>query len=118
MRMSWVQNEIKQYGEPGPAKILLEGKATTTDQNARFTAPMIRKLPVKNILLVTSWFHMPRALFLTRFYLLGSMVKVYPFSADNPPIGWWKENIFWQEYLKFWGSLGRVILATVNIEKR
>ncbi len=111
-----LQNEIKKYGKPGTAQIFLEGEATTTDQNARFSAPMIRSLPVKTVILVTSWAHMPRALFLTRNYLFGSPVKVYPFPADSTPPGWWRENVFWQEYVKFWGSLGRVILATVGIQ--
>ena len=111
------QDEIKLYGRPGSAQILLDGKATTTDQNARFTAPMIRKLQVKTVLLVTSWYHMPRALFLARLYLLGSSVKVYPFPADAAPIDWWRECIFWKEYLKFWGSLGRVGLAVIGVER-
>lgn len=113
-----LQSEINRYGKPGSAQILLEGKATTTDQNARFTAPMIRSLPVKTVVLVTSWYHMPRALFLSRLYLLGSPVKVYPFPADSAPPGWWHSRIFWQEYLKFWGSLGRVALAAAGIENR
>jgi len=112
------QDQIKLYGSPGLAQILLDGKATTTDQNARFTAPMIRRLPVKTVLLVTSWYHMPRALFLARLYLLGSGVKVYPFPADTAPADWWREGIFWKEYAKFWGSLGRVGLAVIGIERR
>jgi len=111
------QDQIKRYGRPGSAQILLDGKATTTDQNARFTASMICKLQVKTVLLVTSWYHMPRALFLARLYLLGSSVKVYPFPADVAPADWWREGIFWKEYVKFWGSLGRVGLAVIGIER-
>jgi len=79
---------------------------------------MIRNLSVKTVVLVTSWSHMPRALFLALFYLLVSSVKVYPFPADNAPSDWWRERIFRREYLKFWGSLGRVALATIGIERQ
>lgn len=111
-------NEFKLYGNPGSAKVLLDGYATTTDQNARYTAPIIRGLSVKTVVLVTSWFHMPRALFLARLYLFDSEVKIYPYSADAAPTMWWIEGIFWNEYSKFWGSLLRVALAFFGIEVR
>lgn len=111
-----IQADTKKYGYPGTAKIILEGKAGTTDQNSRYTAPMIRNLHVQNVILVTSWFHMPRALFLARLYLVGAPVKIYPYAADHPSSGWWHTIIFWQEYVKFWGSLGRVVLNWFGID--
>lgn len=111
-----LQQSLKKFGSPGKARVITEDHAVTTDQNARFTAPMIRQLPVKKVLLVTSWSHMPRALFLTRLYLLESPVSVYPYASDKPPAQWWATRAFWGEYLKFWGSLGRVALSWVGIE--
>ncbi len=110
------RTEIQQYGRPGGAKIILEGQAETTDQNARFTSEIIKKLPVQNVVLVTSWFHMPRALFLTRLYLLSTSIKVYPFPADDPPKGWLWSRAFWYEYVKLWGSLLRIGLSWVGVD--
>ena len=106
-----VKDALGRFGNPGSAKVIIEDKARTTDQNARFSSSLIRRLPVKTLVLVTSRFHMPRALFLTRLYLLGTSVKVYPFPSDSSDTQTWKSRELRQEYLRFWGSLGRIVLS-------
>jgi uncharacterized SAM-binding protein YcdF (DUF218 family) len=88
-------------------KVQLDYHAKTTDANARNTSWMVKKLGVKSIILVTSWYHMPRALFLMRLYLAGSGVKVTPVAAEKLPGHFWAVDLFWLEIVKFWGSLIR-----------
>jgi hypothetical protein len=93
------------------AQVHMDQTSSTTDQNARHAAPYIKQMGYKRVLLDVAWFHVPRALFLTRLYLLGSGVKVIPCMKTPPPENWWSHPMFRRELFKFWGSLGRVILA-------
>ena len=74
-----------------------------------------RKAPLR-ALLVTSWYHLPRACFLARLYSVGSGIEWDYASAEPKPAGWWKRPEVRSELLRFWGSLGRVALALVGIE--
>lgn len=42
-------------------RIILEAKSANTRENATFSKPLLEKLEAKNVLIVTSAFHMPRA---------------------------------------------------------
>jgi len=97
-------------------RILLEGHAMTTDQNARYSKPLIITTGAKHVVLALPWYHMPRALFLTRFYLLGTGIKVVPYAPFPTPERWWTRREFRLEFVKFWGSLGRIVLAIFGIE--
>jgi len=59
----WELNEqmLETNGVPSEA-ILLEKKATTTFENAKFCLPLLRQLGAKRVLLVTSWYHSRRAM--------------------------------------------------------
>lgn len=99
-----------------PTRMLVEDKALTTDQNARYCAPLIRDYKPCRIALALPWFHLPRALFLTRYYLRGTGITVIPYATISLPDRWWASPRFHLEVVKFWGSLGRVALAWVRIE--
>ncbi|HZZ21452.1 MAG TPA: YdcF family protein [Roseiarcus sp.] len=45
-----------------PARIIVEDKSRNTEENAQFTAAIVRPEPKQRWLLVTSAFHMPRAI--------------------------------------------------------
>ena len=45
-----------------PARIIVEDKSRNTEENAQFTAAIVRPEPKQRWLLVTSAFHMPRAM--------------------------------------------------------
>ncbi len=94
----------------------IDPRARTTDQNARYAAPFIRKGSYRHVALVCAWFHEPRALFLTRLYLLGSGAKVAPYPNEPTPEGFWTKREFWLEVIKFWGSLMRVVLHWFGID--
>lgn len=97
-------------------RMLVEDKARTTDQNARYCAPLIRAAGVHSVVLALPWYHLPRALFLTDYYLKGSGVTVLPYATVPLPSGWVLRPQFWEELFKFWGSLGRVGLASLGWE--
>jgi len=59
-----------------PARVTLENHSRNTDENARFTAALVHPQPGQRWLLVTSAFHMPRAMGL--FEKAGFDVVAYP----------------------------------------
>lgn len=52
---------LEQNGVPGNA-IILEDRSRSTFENAGFCIPILRKLAVRHIIIVTSWYHSRRAL--------------------------------------------------------
>jgi hypothetical protein len=107
----WEGNPFPRRSAADLARVVLDPTGATTDQNARQAAAYIRKGGYQRVLLDVGWFHVPRALFLTRLYLAGSGVKVAACSKSPLPPGWWAQPLLHTEILKFWGSLGRVGLA-------
>ncbi len=66
-------------GVPSQA-IVLEGHSRNTDENARFTAEIMKERGWKKIILVTSAFHLPRAVALFRKY---GVTDVVPFPTEK-----------------------------------
>jgi len=92
------------------AKIEVDGLAETTDGNARAAAGFLKSHGIRRAVLVTSWYHMPRALLLTRLYLSGSKADVRGWHASPSPKRFYLTKVFWREYFNMWGSLYRVIV--------
>jgi uncharacterized SAM-binding protein YcdF (DUF218 family) len=72
-----------------PDRILTEGQSQTTEENARFTARLLRPTPSSHWLLVTSGYHMPRAM--GAFRKAGFNVSAFPVGLRTH--GWrdmWK----------------------------
>jgi len=67
-----------------PDRIILEGRSRTTDENAAFTRDLVAPKPGQRWLLVTSAFHMPRAVAV--FRAAGFDVEAYP--VDWRSRGW------------------------------
>jgi uncharacterized SAM-binding protein YcdF (DUF218 family) len=112
-----IQRATKAAGVDGlNTKVVLEQNAKTTDQNARFTARILKSRGMKRAVLVTSWWHMPRAYFLPRLYLLGSGIHCGYCCASTIPAGWIENPDLHREFIKFWGSLGRVALSLIGID--
>lgn len=70
-----------------PARVIFEGKSRNTAENASFSRAMLDPKPGERWLLVTSAFHMPRAM--GCFRVAGFPVVAYPvdFRTDGNP-GW------------------------------
>lgn len=77
---------LRDLGVPDSA-ILLEELSRTTEENARFSAALLRQRGVQTVLLVTSALHMKRAL----RHWEGKGIRVYPAATDyeaRPIPGW------------------------------
>ena len=72
---------LHDLGVPDAA-MLLEGNSRTTQENARFTAPLLQERGIRHILLVTSALHMRRAIW--HFEAVG--LQVTP-AATDPAVG-------------------------------
>lgn len=65
-----------------PAQIILEGKSRTTDENLEYSAEIIKKLGIKNVILITNNFHMERSMDLAEKYI-PKYVKVYAYPSSG-----------------------------------
>jgi hypothetical protein len=112
----WEANPFSHLAIADLALVHLDPNATTTDQNARRAAAFIQQGGYHKVVLDVDWFHVPRALFLTRLYLMGSRVEVMACDKTTLPPQWWNQRWFHIELYKFWGSIVRVILAFLGWE--
>ncbi len=70
-----------------PGRITVEDRSRNTDENARFTATLVKPEPGARWLLVTSAFHMPRAVGLFR----AAGFPVIPYPVDYRTTGTWED---------------------------
>ncbi len=72
-----------------PTRVVFEGRSRNTDENARLTRALVQPRPGETWLLVTSAFHMPRAVGV--FRRAGWTIVPYPVDyhlEPEPPPGW------------------------------
>lgn len=62
-------------------KIILENKSRTTRENLKFTAKILQKEKISDLVLVTNAFHMPRSMYSALKFL--PEVKIYPYSSGK-----------------------------------
>jgi uncharacterized SAM-binding protein YcdF (DUF218 family) len=55
------QQSLERHGVPAAA-IILEGDSKTTQENAEFSIPLLRRMGARHVIIVTSWYHSRRAL--------------------------------------------------------
>jgi uncharacterized SAM-binding protein YcdF (DUF218 family) len=94
-----MQQLLLEWGIPASA-MLLEDSSRNTAENARFSAKLLRERGIREVVLVTSALHMPRALPL--FEAQG--LKVHPAAADHEgrQTAHWP---WWQRWLPESGAL-------------
>ncbi|QKJ30390.1 YdcF family protein [Mucilaginibacter mali] len=100
----WVQGQLKQFGVPDSA-IVLETKSRNTLENARFSAEILKTSGLKPpYLLITSGYHMRRALMI--FKHAGVDVVPYPcnFSTSNISRPSWLEMVPDMEAITWWNG--------------
>ncbi len=101
----------RHFGRPRRATLLLEPNARNTSQNARYVARLAEAHGCRSLMVLTSWWHLPRALFLTRLALLGRGIRVlgWPLASasapDDRPASVLGDPRVWEEGLRLWGSL-------------
>ena len=88
------------------ADILLEGKSTTTRENAEFSIPLLRQMGAHRVIIVTSWYHSRRALACFEHYAPDLKFYSRPSYADYPKTEWNHHGIsgyIKSEYVKLLG---------------
>ncbi len=89
-------------------RAISEPYAATTYENAHYVSQIIREHGFDSVILVTSWYHMPRSYLLLRLHLLGSGAKIISCAVGQRPSalsGLIKSRFVRGEFIKFWGSL-------------
>lgn len=89
-----------------PARVIFEDQARNTAENARITYQMAEPKTGENWLLVTSAFHMPRAM--GTFRKAGWTLQAYPVDFNTSP------NFVWQFFFNF--SRGLIRLSQLSHE--
>ncbi len=121
-KLETVRSLEDQFGvlDPG-VSLIVEEKARTTFENALYVKGIVNVNGFKSILLVTSFYHMPRSYILLRTMLLGSDVKIIPIlvpTGKTNESNWFKESrgrkLIANELIKFWGSLFEAGIYTVT----
>ncbi len=72
-----------------PERVMIEDKSRNTDENARFTAAIVHPEPSQRWMVVTSAFHMPRAMGL--FEKAGFHPVAYPVAFRT--LGRWRDDL-------------------------
>ena len=101
----------KKYGLPKSVTYIVEDKARTTFENAVHTRQIIFEKEFDSVILVTSFYHMPRSFFLLRTLLVGSNVRIqaYGIAIGNLNKANWlsaasgRRRIY-NEMVKLWAS--------------
>jgi uncharacterized SAM-binding protein YcdF (DUF218 family) len=70
-----------------PSHIVLENKSHNTKENVDFTKPYFSKVKGQNWLIITSAYHMPRAMALFRPAGTASNTKFFPYTVDFKTTG-------------------------------
>ena len=79
---SWYASQLMtEWGVPR-SSLITETESRTTYENAINTKSLLETMNVRRILLVTSGFHMPRALAVFKKVLADTRIEVVPASAD------------------------------------
>lgn len=112
----------KRYGTFNPGvSLIIEPKARTTFENAVYTKRIALEHGFKSLILVTSFYHMPRANFLLRYMLVGTNTKVLLFPVDHGQLNgnnWFESyegiKLILHELIKFWASIIEIGIYLVN----
>ncbi len=111
-----------QFGElDHDISLIIEEKARTTFENVLYLKKIANDKGFKSIILVTSFYHMPRSYLLLRTMLYGSDIKIIPITVPKKEISddyWFQETnsrkLIANELIKFWGSLFEVGMYVVT----
>ncbi len=104
-----LKNKAEENQIDKSVNLLDGGKSRSTFEDAFVAAEIIRKNNFNSVILVTSSYHMPRALFLLKAHLLGLGMKVdvqyYPFIAEETKPLTARLGHHYNEMIKIWGSI-------------
>lgn len=88
--------------------LVADSKSRSTFEDIFVARQAISKHSFRSVILVTSAYHLPRALFLLKSYFLAKNVRVdlqyYPVATPNESDFLQKMRVYGNEMIKFWGS--------------
>lgn len=73
------------------ARVVVEGRALNTIQNALFCRPLLRRHRWRRVVVVTDSFHVPRAAYIFRRF--GLRVRVEGVRPARPSAQWWLAHL-------------------------
>jgi uncharacterized SAM-binding protein YcdF (DUF218 family) len=90
---------------------IMERQARTTFENALLTGELATTNGFKSVIVVTSWYHLPRSFILLRLLSLGSELDTQGFGVATGKISlanWYRHGVGWKmvynEMVECWGS--------------
>lgn len=89
-----------------PARFLIEPDADSTWENASFLKPLFIERQIERVVLVTNWFHAPRAGAVFRKQYPG-MEFILAFEPASTPVTPWDRRSNWREKLAILYYLAR-----------
>ncbi|MHB8232050.1 MAG: YdcF family protein [bacterium] len=92
------------------SNIIIDDKSNDTEQNASDTATICKKRKFSRIILVTSAYHMARAVFLFRRTGTAAGLKIIPYPVD------FKENNHYNFY-SFLPNLGNLVISAEAVHE-
>ncbi len=93
-------------GKRGGEEIVLEKSSRNTLENALYSRDLIARQKVRSILLITSRYHMKRAVLIFRS-ILPKDIAVYPYPVDSKNLqqAWWSHGgsfrLLFSEFYKY-----------------
>ncbi|MFT5726135.1 MAG: hypothetical protein ACI8PB_000253 [Desulforhopalus sp.] len=98
---------LKRNSVPETVTALPGGKSRSTFEDVYQTAKTIKENQLSSIIVVSSGYHLPRALFLLKAYMTtsGHDIHIQGFPAKEPQQYANKLKQYNNEVIKFWGSI-------------
>jgi uncharacterized SAM-binding protein YcdF (DUF218 family) len=96
----------EQAGKRGGEEIVLEKSSRNTLENALYTRDLLARQEIKSLLLITSRYHMKRAVLIFRS-TLPKDIAVYPYPVDTKNLqqAWWSHGgsfrLLFSEFYKY-----------------
>ncbi len=100
--------ELREKKYIPPDKVIVEKGSKSTYENAIATKEILRQRGFRSLILITSRYHMKRALYAFR-RVMPEDVSICPYPVDSPNFrleGWWRDGrtffILLTEFVKFY----------------
>jgi len=99
-----------KYGVPESVVLLPGGKSRSSFEDIHVTLQTAQEWNLKSVILVTSDYHLPRALFLMYAYnfSIGRELRVQYMASQKKTSPLIRMQLFYSEIVKFWGSVAEL----------
>jgi uncharacterized SAM-binding protein YcdF (DUF218 family) len=99
------ERSLEKNGVPAAA-IILECDSKTTQENARFSVPLLRQMGARHVIIVTSWYHSRRALHCFEHYAPDIQFYSRPSYFGYARTDWKSNRIYHYVKSEYWKLLG------------